>query len=393
MAFDLKQLPKRRLYFESDGTGNGCRFALFEDGKLCEFKNLINNDFTATGEIYCGRVADIVHENSSCFVLLTTKDGNTVRGFLNNDRHKAGDNIIVSVTAPASGNKFCRLSERFSLPGRYIVLTYDASGNSVKVSRKISCDGSRKRLYELGDSFSAQISAAADADIIPGMLFRTEAESADNASIKAEFNGSYKTFRTIIDKFLKLKQDASYGLIYAPDPVETRILSYRTETIEEIHTDSPEVYELATKLTYPNVEKVHMHKTGYFSLSGIDREYARLSGRTVYLPSGGNIVIDRTEAMTVIDVNSSGAASSASDGDLFLKTNMEAAEEIARQLRLRSVTGTIVCDFINMDSAASEAAVFDVLSKNTLNDPAKTELFGFTKLKLFEITRSKGVFA
>jgi ribonuclease G len=393
MEFDPGELPKRKLYFESCGNGSGSRFALVEDGKLCEFRNLTNGDVPAVGEIYCGRVADISHENASCFVLLTTSDGNTVRGFLNNDRHMTGDEIIVCVSAPASGNKFCRLSERFSIPGRYIVLTFDATGNSVKVSRRISSDISRQRLYELGDSLRDSVSDGVDDNKVPGILFRTEAESAEDASIKAEFNGSYKTFRSIIDKFSKLKKDASFGLVYAPDQVAARLLEYSAATIEEIHTDSPELYDMALRSTGCGETKVHMHKTGYFSLMGIDREYARLSGRTVYLPSGGNIVIDRTEAMTVIDVNSSGAASAASDGDLFFKTNMEAAEEIARQLRLRSVTGTIVCDFINMDSAATEAAVFDVLKLKTMNDPAQTELFGFTKLKLFEITRSKGVFA
>ena len=393
------KIPKRKLYFAS-GQRSGCeiveKFALYEDGSLCEYKLFDNDSLPEQGDIFCVRAGDCFKETSQSFAILKESGGRQIRGFLNSSDHSPGDNILVTVTAPATGNKYCRLNEGVTLSGRYIVLYCGHGNGGVNISRRINDDIVRDRLDETGKNLigSPALSALGLPEKLqPGIIFRTASENASDQDLKEEFEGLSGDLSAIVKKYDQLKSNKSFGLIYSPDVLTLKLLEYSSGSISEIHIDSPVLAEKALKLTGIRPENMIMHRRGYFETEGIDKEFARLSGRTVYLPSGGNIIIDRTEAMTVIDVNSSGASSGSNKSNSPNEINCEAAAEIARQLRLRSITGTVICDFISTESDSNEQEIVAIMKEKLSKDPARTEIFGFTRLKLLEMTRSKGVFA
>lgn len=347
------------------------KYAFKEDGRLTEY-GPAQNDGTAPGAIFCGRAGDCVKAQEAAFIILGRNGKETRRGYLKTDKYCPGDRLPVQIIAPADGEKPPRLTDNITLSGRFAVLKLSGRLQDFKVdiSKKISGAERRAAVCAYGEKLSGIYSWYRSPESDPGiyvngLIMRTACEDAAEDEI---LNDACK-LKNMLDRIRAAYADhvknGSEGLLYAPDAEE------RFEN------------------DYPGI-KIIRGDEGLFERERIDREYARLSGRKVLLPSGGNIIIDRTEALTAIDVNSA-SASARTREELILNTNLEAAEEIARQLRLRKITGIVLCDLINMNSDADKSTILHKFRTLFSQDPAKTEAFGFTKLGLLEISRKRSV--
>ena len=348
------------------------KYAVKADGKLIEYGSAARLE-TAPGAVYCGRAGDCVKTQEAAFIILKISGKDTLRGYLKTSTVKPGDRLPVQIIAPAEGDKPARLTDMIRLSGKYCVLLLggQAKGQQVKLSNRILDPAKRTELAELGDKLLNSLFAWYRTENIEsgffagGLIMRTACENADNDAILTDACTLKSVLDSICRKYSELAQNGGEGLIYVK-PVEEHLAD-----------------------EYPDAV-VKRGNEGLFEREGIDREYARASGRKVYLPSGGNIIIDRTAAMTVIDVNTD-AASAHTRRELILNTNLEAVEEIARQLRLRKITGITVCDLINMDDETDKSTVLQKIRTLFEQDPAKPEVFGFTKLGLLEISRKRSV--
>ena len=393
--------PETRLFLEFQNYSAGAedeasesarvlRYALFENGKLTEYSIDANKD-PAPGDIYAGRTGDYIKNTSSAFIILKELSKGTLRGYLPSDSYRPGDHVLVQVKAPETSNKLCRLTDRPSISGRYTVLLLNAASDKVNVSSKITDVSAKERLKLLGTALLTGLNTSLPESMPAGIIMRTGAEDADDNEIIADWNRLSDIAQDIIQRYHASFKTGSPGLLYRENVSVKLISKYISDPGCTVYVNSALIKNEIVRSTGSHACKFVSEPEPLFDKYGIDREYAKISGRTAYLPSGGNIVIDRTEALTVFDVNTSSSVRASSRRDLILNTNLEACEEIARQLRLRSITGMIVCDLINMDSEADEQLIIDRMHEFTRNDPAAVTLYGFSKLKLLEIVRSRTV--
>lgn len=396
--------PDTRLYLEyrndpgtvTNTVSEGARvlrYALFENGKLTEYSDITKTE-PAAGSIYAGRTGDFIKNTSSAFVILKEQSKGTLRGYLPSDRYRPGDAVLVQVKAPETSNKLCRLTDSPAISGQYTVLLLNAASDKVNVSAKLSDLSVRDHLKQLGNELLNQLNASCTMPVPGGIIMRTAAASAPDADIIADWKKLCDIARNVISGYLAASQNGTPGLLYQEDRTQALISKYVADPACTIYVNSALIRnEIISGLKIDPACEFVSDSEALFDKYGIDREYAKISGRTVNLPSGGNIVIDRTEALTVFDVNTASSVRASSRRELILNTNLEAVEEIARQLRLRSINGMVVCDFINMDHEPDGQLVIDRMREITRYDPAPVTVHGFTRLKLLELVRSRTVHA
>ncbi|MBO4326863.1 MAG: ribonuclease E/G [Clostridia bacterium] len=398
--------PERDLYFGSSsflniqkpaGTPENCTdfYAVYESGRLTEFRQY-GSASPEPGDIYIGKAGDYIRNNSSLFVTLSEKKEGSLRGYLKSDEYRPGDKVLVQVTAPAKDNKLCRLSDRPAISGRYLVLILNDDTISVNVSSKICSDTESDRLKQLGimllgrfnDALTAKYNGMAPG---AGLIIRTDASLADHNAIESEFLSITSEADKIIGKYADAGKGNAPFLVRSVSDIDKWLLEFPLCTVKHIFTDSVQKAEAIKNIIAGSGSELSV--CGKEMYEKIGRDLARSTGRTVELRSGGNIVIDRTEALTVFDVNSGSSIHAGSKHELIMNTNLEAAAEIARQLRLRAITGIVVCDFINMENDDDEREIISFMEDLFKNDPAHVETAGFTRLRLLEIVRSRGVYA
>lgn len=339
--------------------------ALLEDGALVGYCKLTEHSAQA-GDVFWGRVVKCVSGDSgACFVDIGLQEDAfcAERGQV-----RQGSFLPVMAVSVAHDNKPVRVSFDVKITGRLLVLLSreDACG----ISGKISDEGERQRLKAIGESI-----LAADENI-PGLILRTEAAGAELSALREEaqrLSGLWSSIR---------KGKDSPGLLYRPEPY-TAFLN-RLRPLDSIVTDNVKVYE-KLRTFYPAIRYRAHGDYSLFAVKNVSSQLASLTGRRVWLPSGGNIVIEKTEAMTVIDVNSGKASGNKAQ---HLSVNLEAAREIMRQLRLRDIGGAVVCDFINM-SPGEDEKVLECLKMLSKRDFGKPCVHGITKLGLVEISRKR----
>ena len=336
----------------------------------------------SVGNVYVGRVKNIVDNISAAFVEI--KQG--VMGFLPvkeacKKKIKSETDIVVQVKKPAKGSKDVVLTTDIELVGRYLVAysgeTSDDAGE-VRISAKISDEQRKTELRELALNHGMH-----------DVMIRTNACDADDGSIISEWNKlndhresirTHKEHRTL------------YSCLYRMPPFYIRLInSYRTEEIDRIVTDIGDVYEVLTN-DLPEI-KTELYDDESYPMDArfsISLSLERSEQRHVWLKSGASLVIDKTEAMTVIDVNSSKAVDGKRVSETtFLKINLEAAQEVARQLRLRNISGIIMVDFIDMKKKESIDTLISALRKALSADPVRASYIDYTKLGIIEITRAR----
>ncbi len=292
---------------------------------------------------------------------------------------KAGQDIMVQIVKEPIGTKGARASTQISLPGRTLVFmpTIDFIG----ISKRITNDAERKRLKNIA------------AELLPegtGVIMRTAAEGLDEESIREDLTALINDWNQIKRLYTESRAPS---LIHKDDSLIFRtVRDIFTRGVSNLTVNDRGQYELLLKIVEPSLrDRIELYegKEDMFTLFGVEQAIDAALSRRVWLKSGAYIVIDQTEALTSIDVNTGKYVGSYSLERTIVETNKEAAFEIARQLRLRDIGGIVIIDFIDMAEESDRKAVIETLGEALRCDSTKTVVVGMTGLGLVEVTRKK----
>ena len=295
-----------------------------------------------------------------------------------------GQSLLVQVIKDPIGTKGARLSTQVSLAGRLLV--YLPQDSHIGISQRIGDEAERENLRErlqllLPDGHTG------------GFIIRTMAETASEREMQSDIAYLTKLWG---DLNTRARDVPAPALLYQDLSLAQRVLrDMATEETSRVLVDSRETYvkmiEFASEYTPALVARIEHHpgERPLFDLNAVEEEIERALARRVNLKSGGYLIVDQTEAMTTIDVNTGGFVGGRSFDDTIFKTNLEAAQVIARQLRLRNLGGIIIIDFIDMENADHRAAVLAELNRALERDRTRLTVNGFTQLGLVEMTRKR----
>jgi ribonuclease E len=351
------------------------------------------------GNIYLGRVQNVLPGMEAAFVDIGTPknavlyrgdvqfDAEDVEGGGSNARIeeilKARQSIICQVTKNPIGAKGARLTQEVSLPGRFVVLIPNSS--TYGISKRLS-DEERKRLRSILDKLKGE----------HGLIVRTAAEGATREELErdvARLLGQWERIEALA------KRSQAPTLLYREPDMAVRVI--REEFNSEyrgVVIDDPalfeEVREYVASITPELADRVELHDPTeeplpLFETHHVHEQLHKALDRKVWLPSGGSLIIERTEALTVIDVNTGKNVGKTSLEETVFKNNLEAAEEVARQLRLRDIGGIIVIDFIDMEVKKNRDEVVRVFRDALARDKTRTQVFDISELGLVEMTRKR----
>lgn len=383
---------KRTLLLES--FLGETRLAVIEDGKLCELYEDDMGPDDGASSIYAGRVENVLPSMNAAFVDIGLKKNGFLSAFdAEPDEAKAagariercvrpGEMALVQVMKPQSGQKGHRLSRRIKLPGRSMV--YLPGAHSVGVSRKIEDEQERSRLHELGMTLIEEGEG--------GVVLRTAAEGADMAQLEAEYEA-------LSEKWRDIRRMAEYAagprcLWSNADLALRAVRDMLDPDTEKVWVEGEALFDAvrgyAREMTPALMDRVAPHEgeTPLFDLYRVDFEAEKALKKYVWLKSGGSLVIEATEALTVVDVNTGKFTGKKAVEETLFKLNLEAAEELLRQLRLRNVSGIVVVDFIDMEDPAHREALIEALRTLAARD-RRTKVVGMTPLGLIEMTRKR----
>ena len=345
------------------------------------------------GNVYQGKVRNVLPGMEAAFIDFGEgKNGVLYAGDVNfpsfqlNGKPKRiesvlqpGDPVLVQVVKDAMGHKGARLTNQISLAGRYLVMAPDA--NVRGISRRLG-DDERRRLREL---------IAEHRPEGMGVIVRTAAEGASAEDIKGDIERLQEVWQTIESS---LENATAPELLYEEPPLVLRVIRENfTRDFKRLMIDDKQTYDRVLdylKGTEADLlEKVELYRDdmALFERFHVEDQLRKALDRKVWLPSGGHIVVDRTEALTVIDVNTGRFVGTSNLEDTVLENNLEAAQEIARQLRLRDIGGIIVIDFIDMESQKNQDAVLLRFREHLAKDKTRTQVFEVSNLGLVEMTR------
>ena len=347
--------------------------ALFSDNKLTEVSCENTKKESILGNIYVGKISRIVEKINAAFVEIAP--GQSREGKLTE-----GDELAVQVIKEAVKTKAPTVSAKLTWQGEFVVLTTENTrlGISKKLPEEIK-SRFRDLFYDrTGEDF--------------GLIVRTNAGKHADAVLLEEYNSISKQFSHFKETY---KYRNCYSiLLKSPGNYMNFLKGMDLDEVEQIVTDEEDIYQEILGFFQgkePLASKVKLYQDSMLSLSnlyGLRHKIEDALKERVWLNSGAYLVIQPTEALTVIDVNS-GKAIKGNAKDYFKRVNLEAAEEIARQLRLRNISGICIVDFINMGSKEDEALLAQTLKEHLKADPVPAAFLDFTKLGLAEITRKK----
>lgn len=351
----------------------GMDIAVVEDGRLVEYLPA-DNDASAEA-IYLGRVERIMPGMKAAFIQI----GQEKCGFLPLEERSARDlpklqtgmGVLVQVRKEAHGEKGAFLSRDISLCGEYVL--FSPMNHMAAVSSRITKEKHRKALKELARDISGDAF---------GLIMRTAAQHAPEQAIRSEVEDLRERWESI----RKAAPTAHVpSVLHQPRTTLDLVLAdYHPRGIDRICTNDAALGEKLS--TYAPVVVMG---DNLFDIARISTEVLKALDRRVWLERGGNLVFDPCEAMTVVDVNTARFTGKRELEDTVLQTNLEACHEIARQVRLRNVSGIIIIDMIDMVSREHHHAVLEALNKAFAADRVKTVVHGFTSLGLVEMTRKR----
>jgi ribonuclease G len=357
---------------------NSQKVAVLEDGKLSELF-IESNSSKNVSNIYRGVVKKALKGIEAYFVDI----GSEKLAYLSmkkNEEVKCGQDILVQVNKEAIGTKGAKLNTEISFAGRYLV--YIPSNDRLTISNKIKLEKERFRLKKIVQGVDEEFTG----------IIRTEAVGCSKEEIeqdifdlKEKYNTVLKEYRLGIGPKL-LYKDLDFASKYVKDNVNDSVLKIivnNNDKYEELknilgHIDK----NYKDKLLLENNKDV-------FDLHSVQSQIDKCLNRKVWLKSGGYLIIDKTEALTVIDVNTGKFTGSSNLEETIYQTNLEAAIEISKLLRIRDIAGIIIVDFIDMQKNEYKKNLLEVLSKETDKDRRKTNVMGMTKLGLVEIARRR----
>jgi ribonuclease G len=387
-------------------TFNETRIAFLENGVLVEFFIEKKNDNSMVGNIYKGKVVRIVPGMDAAFVDIgLEKSAFLYVGDIILDRMmyeeyddseypvglneriegvlEEGQELIVQVSREPIGQKGTRVTSKITLPGRLLVLM--PGTEHIGVSRRIEQEDERKKLATMLKE-----------EICPkgyGLIARTASESKTPDELRADLNFLKRIWESIQEK---AKTVHAPSILHQDLGIIFRVIrDLHSHNLKKIIVDDVFVYErigefLKDYLPEEGCEVVHFtEKDPIFEVFGIEIEIAKLLQKKIWLKSGGYIVLDYTEALTVIDVNTGRYLGRKDLEDTILRTNLEAVKEIAYQIRLRNIGGIIIVDFIDMERKESRETVFQTLMEALKKDRIKTFAYPISELGLVQITRKR----
>jgi ribonuclease E len=368
------------------------QIVVLEGPVLVEHYVARSDNRSLVGNVYVGKVRNVLPGMEAAFVDFGAgKNGVLYAGDVNYDVadldgkprriemvFKPGDSVLVQVVKDAMGHKGARLTNQISLAGRYLVLAPDPEVRGI--SRRLPED-ERRRLREIV------------ADVRPkgmGVIVRTAAEGASKEDIKADID----RLEGMLDDIDRRQNTSAPALIYEEPPLVLRVIrEHFTRDFRRLLIDDEKVYNRVLEYLEGTeadlLEKVKLYEDelSIFERFHVEDQLRKALDRKVWLPSGGHIVIDRTEALTVIDVNTGRFVGHSNLEETVLQNNLESAEEIARQLRLRDIGGIIVIDFIDMEVQKNQETVLLKFREQLAKDKMRTQVFEVSSLGLVEMTR------
>lgn len=299
---------------------------------------------------------------------------------------REGQSLVVQVTKDPIGTKGARLTTQLSIPSRYLVFMPGVS--HVGISQRIEDENERARLKNLVEE-----GAAADAEVSGGYIIRTAAEAASAEDLLGDMTYLHRLNQAIEERITRSEAPTA---VYQDLPLFIRTIRdlIRPQT-EKVRIDSREshqrVMEFVNEFVTEFSDKVEYYpgERPIFDLYSVEDEIQKALSRKVQLKSGGYVIIDQTEAMTTIDINTGAFVGHRNLEETIFKTNLEAARAISRQLRLRNLGGIIIIDFIDMDDTEHQRQVHRMLEKMLERDHAKTKITGVSELGLVEMTRKR----
>ena len=298
-----------------------------------------------------------------------------------------GQSLVVQVTKDPLGTKGARLTTHVSIPARYLV--HMPGNDHVGISLRIEDSEERERLRQLVEGCLEPRSSGKHG----GFILRTAAEGIGDEEIRADIQFLYRLWESIEENIKSSKAPAN---VYEDLPLHLRTMrDLVNPNIEKIRIDSRETFQKVSKFVKKLVPEIDGRVEYYpgerpiFDLFGVEDEINKALSRKVQLKSGGYLIIDQTEAMTTIDVNTGAFVGHRNLEETIFKTNLEAAVAIARQLRLRNLGGIIIIDFIDMEDVEHQRQVQRAFEKAMEKDHAKTNFTGVSELGLIEMTRKR----
>jgi ribonuclease G len=381
------------------------RVAVLEDGDLVEFYMEDDEKQGLVGNIYRGRVVNVLPGMQAAFVDIGLEknaflyagdinadntvfdfgeknNGKVIKEISLRDIIREGQEITVQILKEPMGTKGARVTTHITLPGRYVVLM--PTLNYVGVSRRIEDEEERQRLRRIAEAIKPENM---------GIIVRTAARGKQPEDLMPDIEVLCRLWEGIkerekqgeVPRLLHKDESLLYRTvrdIFCSDVDRLIINDYHhyQKVIELLKAISP---SLVDRVEYADAQR------NLFEIYGIEAKIEKAIQKKVWLKSGGYIVIDVTEALTVIDVNTGKFVGKASLEDTAFRTNLEAAEEIAHQIRLRDIGGIIIIDFIDMAEEEHKKKVLEVLEQALKKDRTKTNLVGLTGLGLVELTRKK----
>jgi len=384
------------------------RIAILEDKQLVELYVDFPNHSKMVGNIYNGVVQNIIPGIEAAFIdidsdinaFLPLSELDAESNYKNvsfdeedkkksskkNKDLKIGDNIIVQVVKEPFAGKGARITTDISIPGALIVLIPNQS--YIGISKKINDKYERRRLRKIIDSFKPKNM---------GVIVRTTAQGKNEDILSDEFKKLQNKWERCFNKTKsKGKSKKTPKLIHQDASMSYRVIRDLFDSeVENIYIDSKKVYSTISnyikQINPKELDKIHFYnkKSPIFNLNNIEEQISKSLNKKVWLKSGGHLVIDHTEAMVVIDVNSGRYIGKKNHEDNSLKINLEAAQECAKQLRLRDIGGLVVIDFIDMLKAENKKKVYEFFKRELKKDSAKVATTEFSTFGLLEMTRQR----
>ena len=386
---------------------NETRIAVLEKGRLSELFIERKSSSSMVGNIYKGKVEKIVPGVQAAFVGI----GNGSSGFLSaedvyeeslselfleeeettkasrknrqpiQDVLRQGQEVLVQVTKEPTGNKGPKLTSHVGVPGKYLVLL--PGSDSINVSRKITDKKSRKRFSEVMRNKPEDM----------GFIVRTACLGAEEKDIRTEMRALVRKWRRIKKKYENTKTP---GVIYEEADSCIRVVrDLMGNGLKKVVVDSRKAYDQITKYFSDRIKKndfkvdMYEKKEPIFDRYGIESQIEKMYGKKVWMKSGGYLIIDEAEGLTVIDVNSGKLVGEEFQKKTIMKTNEEAAVETARQIRLRNLVGIIVIDFIDMSTVRSRKKIESLFAAEMKKDKARSTIQEISSFGVIQLTRRR----
>ncbi len=373
------------------------QIALLEDGNLIEYYEEGEEDSKNEGNIYIGIVKDIVKGMQAAFVdigieknslihlkdILEKKDEKKEKTNFSEDIStviKPNQKLLVQIKKDSNEKKGARISTHINLPGKYIVLMPNT--DIITISQKIENKEEQERLIKIVREHISKGN---------GAVIRTSAEGKEKEIIE-DIKYVESKWEKIIKESQDEKQKVPRQVYKSEDIVEKMLMDLSCKGLSQVIVNDSIDYNEINKIKsenqeYKNLPIVVKSEESIFDIYDLEQQINKISNRKIWLKCGGFITIDKTEALTAIDVNTGKYTGNKTMEDTVFKVNKEATIEIAKQLRLRDIGGIIIIDYIDMQEEKDKREIENLLREELKKDRSKTQIEGFTKLDLMEMTR------